>query len=289
MSDHDFRFREEARAAIARARALMFDQAELPALRYAALEARTAMEALTYDRAQAYGRELPKSEMGTWQPKKVLTVLLSLDPRADTGKSFSISKQPATGNSDDFEDMLDLGTETVLNLKLIKDHYDAIGNRLHMPTIKQFEEDGQHDPSRLRARLNRLLTYLEMVIASPVFNITIMGRNTQIPCVRCSHIIRRAIEESSQDGKAHCPECDLGYDLTLNEDGSFDWKPERATMKCATTGCPEELTIYRSDLRFGAVVDCNTCLERTQIVFGSRPLPKIEGEMTSPTLQVKFT
>jgi len=287
MPKHDFR--GEARAAIARARGLMADQAELPALRYAALEARTAMEALTYDRAQAYERDLPKSEISTWPPKKVLTVLLSLDPLADTGKSFSMSEKPSTGTPEDFEDMFDFGTETVLNLKVIKKHYDAIGYRLHMPTIKQLEEEGQHDPIRLRTRLNELLMYLEKVIASPVFNITMMGPNTQLPCVRCSHIIRRAIKENSTVGKARCPECSLGYDLKLNEDGGFDWYPERATMKCATTGCPEELTIYRNDLRVGAVVRCNSCQENTLIVFGSRHFPQIEGKVTGPILQVKLT
>ena len=288
-TDHDFR--GEARSAIKRARALTIEHAELPVLRYAALEARLAMEALTYDRALAYARDLPKSEIGTWQPKKLLAVLLSLDPSADTGRSFSMSKKPSTGTSADFEDMFDFGTETVLNLKAIKQHYDAVSNRLHMPTIKQVEEDGSHDPERLRKRLDRLLTHLEAVVASPVFNITMMGRNSQILCMRCSHLIRRAVEDGAAGGKAHCPECGLGYDLAANEDGDFDWQPERATLKCATADCPEELTIYRDELRVGAVVRCDTCQEGTVIVFGSRGTPQDDQLRGSPrpTLQVKLT
>lgn len=247
------------------------------------------MEALTYDRALAYAHDLPKSEIGTWQPKKVLAVLLSLDPLADTGRSLSMSKQPYTGTPADIEDMLDFGTETVLNLKAIKHHYDPISNRLHMPTIKQMEENGPHDPERLRKRLDRVLTHLEAVIASPVFNITTMGRNSQISCLRCSHRIRRAIEDGAPGGKAHCPECGLGYDLTPNEDGDFDWRPERATMKCATADCPEELTIYRDELRVGAVVHCDTCQEGTMIVFGSRLQGEQQRESPSSTLQVKLT
>lgn len=280
------RFREEALAAVERARALMVDGAELPALQYAALETRLAMEALTYDRAQAYSRDLPKSEIGTWQPKKVLAVLLALDPMADSDKSLSMSKGPATEADEDFEDMFDFGTETVLNMKAVKDHYDAIGNRLHMPTIKQMEDTGAHEPERLRQRLERALTHLEKVLASPISNLTVIGRNSQIDCMRCGHRIRRAVEDNAARTKARCPECGLGYDLVPNKKDDFDWHPEKSKMKCSNPECPEELTVYRDELKLGLVVTCAACGQGTLVVFGSRPavLPP-EGD--SPTLQIK--
>ena len=49
-------------------------------LRYAALELRDAMEALTYDRALTVTDYIPPEEYKTWQPRKLMAVLLDIDP-----------------------------------------------------------------------------------------------------------------------------------------------------------------------------------------------------------------
>lgn len=285
MSGHDFR--GDARAAVSRARALLTQGAELPTLRYAALEARLAMEALTYDRAQAYGDDFPTWEIGTWQPRKLLLILLDIDPLADTGKSLSISKEPARGPPDENEDWVDLGTETILDLEMIKDQYDAIGSRLHMPTIQQMESGAHHDPERLRRRLDGLLTHLEAVLSSPIFNLTMIGRNSRISCLRCGHRIRKAVRDNAEAATTRCPGCGLSYDLVPNSAGDFDWYPQRTKMKCSTPTCPEELVFYRDELRPNLAVRCEVCGERTIIVFGSRQAPAPEGVFEGPTLQVK--
>ena len=48
-----------------------------------------AMEALTYDRALAYKDEFPPDEYETWQPIKVMSVLLEIDPTTDKNSSIS--------------------------------------------------------------------------------------------------------------------------------------------------------------------------------------------------------
>jgi hypothetical protein len=67
MTGHPFR--SEAREALRRAKPLIDKAENLQQLRYAALDVRLAMEALTYSRAQAYEKELPSSEIATWQPR----------------------------------------------------------------------------------------------------------------------------------------------------------------------------------------------------------------------------
>lgn len=228
------------------------------------------MEALTYDRAQAYGDDFPKWEIGTWQPRKLLLILLSIDPLADTDKSLSVSKEPANGPPDDNEGWFDFGSETILNLEAIKQQYDAIGSRLHMPTIKQMESGETHDPDRLRRRLDNLLTHLEAVLASPIFNLSMIGRNSKIPCMRCGHLVRKAVKDNAESTTARCPGCGLGYDLVPNADEDFDWYPERAKMRCCTPSCPEELTVYRDELRPGLELHCEACRGRTVVVFGAR-------------------
>src|SRR5689334_18183442 len=72
-------FRHSARESLIRGKA------ELAAnnphrLRYAALELRDAMEALTYDRALAFKDDIPPEQYKTWQPRKLMAVLLDIDP-----------------------------------------------------------------------------------------------------------------------------------------------------------------------------------------------------------------
>ena len=66
-------------------------------LKYAALELRMAMEALTYDRAAAYKNEFPPSEYETWQPRKVMMVLLEINPMADKDNSIAIGIEDEYG------------------------------------------------------------------------------------------------------------------------------------------------------------------------------------------------
>lgn len=72
-------FRHSARESLARAKAELAANDPIR-LRYAALELRDAMEALTYDRALAFKDDIPPEEYKTWQPRKLMAVLLDIDP-----------------------------------------------------------------------------------------------------------------------------------------------------------------------------------------------------------------
>ena len=75
-------YRNEARRALQRAN----DHLDDPGIsrgRYAALELRMALESLVYERADSYREELPGRALYTWQPGKLLKMLLEIDPLAD--------------------------------------------------------------------------------------------------------------------------------------------------------------------------------------------------------------
>lgn len=266
MVGHDFR--SEARLAVERARALLTGAGDLPALRYAALEVRTAMEALTYDRAQAFHKDLPPSKIRAWQPKRILAELLEINPRADMGVSVSIGKQPAKGMAADFEDMQDMGTETVLNMRVLKDHYNALGQRLHMPTLKQIEEGGGHDPERLRARLDRVIEYLDKVLASRIYNVTMIGRNSQIDCMRCGYRVRKAVDDDAIEMKCTCPQCGAPYVLVRSADGEYDWYADDVQLPCAASDCDAEISIFKDELKPGLIRKCGACGSETELVLG---------------------
>jgi hypothetical protein len=66
-------------------------------LKYAALELRMALEALTYDRSYAYADDLPSRAWKDWQPRKFMAALLNLDPGADKDCSLAAVLDSLTG------------------------------------------------------------------------------------------------------------------------------------------------------------------------------------------------
>jgi len=163
-------FREKARGSLSKAKHELTTQDD-SRLQYAALDLHMAIEAITYDRAQAYAAEIPPDEYKTWQPRKLMQLLLVIDTDTDknSGIGIGIEKTPGVAA----EETTFLGTENVFNFKSIKGHYDALGSYLHMPTLKQIEDNKSHNLNKLRSRCEKIIKALEATLSSPVFNITI--------------------------------------------------------------------------------------------------------------------
>jgi hypothetical protein len=196
-------FRHEARQALARA-AVELCTGEEARLKYAALELRMAMEALTYDRAEAFSAELPPTDYDTWQPKKLLQLLLEIDPTADKDSVLSFGVEEEYGIVAPV--MQSLGSEKVLNLGVLKRHYDALGSYLHMPTIKQIAGGKGVDATKLRNRCQEIAGFVEAVLASRVFNVT-LGSFAEMPCEACGATIRKRIPHGMPSTEARCFTC----------------------------------------------------------------------------------
>jgi hypothetical protein len=110
-------FRQLARDSLARAKE------ELAAnnphrLRYAALELRDAAEALTYDRALAFADDIPPEEYNTWQPRKLMRVLVEIDPSINITKTISVDTQEQHGGRPTSRgEIKTFGTDHVFTLK----------------------------------------------------------------------------------------------------------------------------------------------------------------------------
>jgi len=251
-------FRAQARASLERAKTELASLYRAR-LRYAALELRLSIEALTYDRVQAFAEEIPPSEYRTWQPKKLLQVLLEIEPSADTGSTLRIGEEFAPGLAPTV--MHTLGTETVFDLRDIKRHYDALGSFLHMPTFKQLEDDGDADFSRLEVRCKQIVSSLEAALASPIYNIT-LGSFAQIECMGCGKPVRKRISAASGFVEAKCFECGADYRLTRVGDGKVNWEPQQISVSCSTQACGHAFAIWRHKIERGAHWQCPRCEAR---------------------------
>ena len=214
-------FRNEARGALERARAEL-TSGDSRRIRYAALELRIAIEALTFDRAQSYKKEIPPEQYETWQPRKLLSMLLEIDPNADKTSSLRFGEEEKYGEP--AKVMHSLGTDSVLGLATIKEHYDALGSYLHMPTLKQFSNQKSPNFDSLRERCNTIVNELTKVLSSPIWNVN-FGNFAEFECQRCQNTIRKRIPHSSEKLIAKCVNCGADYTLTKETNDTTVWEP----------------------------------------------------------------
>jgi hypothetical protein len=132
-----------------------------------------------YDRAQAFKDDLPYEEYRTWQPRKVVAVLAGIDPSIMKSSTLRIGRQDQPGVHS--TNMKTMDTEFVLSAEDIKDHYDKLGGGLHIPTMAQFQDDKLPDPVAVRARCDEVVSVVDRVLSSRVWNST-FGVSSHIDC-----------------------------------------------------------------------------------------------------------
>lgn len=255
-------YRNDAQRALNRAKTELESQSD-ERLKYAALELRMAMESLTYDRAVAYKDEFPESEYETWQPKKVMQVLLEIDPAADKDCSFAFGEEPALGEEP--VEMHSLGTETVLNMSTIKAHYDALGSFLHVQTLKQRKSGKQLDFPKIRARCDEIATGIDKALASPVWNLT-PGHFTTFDC-DCGAKVRRRLPLDGGPTVAEC-ECGAKFDVEQMADGGVHSRLQQTQITCPKAECATDAWLPRHVIRPGLWWKCAGCGAHIKVQIG---------------------
>jgi len=256
-------YRHEAHQALNRAREALED--DNTRLKYAALELRMAMESLTYDRARAYKDEFPPDEYETWQPRKVMAVLLEIDATADKDSTLSYGVEETPGQPS--AKMTMLGTEKVLNMETLRKHYDALGSFLHVPTLKQTRSGKAHDPEKQRKRCTEIAGYIEHVLDSPVHNVT-LGNFASMECAECGKPIRKRMPASEKTVEAECFACKASYTLRDIGGAQVKWEPHVHQVACGNRACGHKIEIWRREFAAGATWTCPDCDGRNTIVLG---------------------
>lgn len=241
-------------------------------LKYAALELREAMESLTYDRAEAYKDDYPPEQFETWQPRRVMALLLEIDPNADKDSAIAFGLEPSLGETP--EVMHSLGSEKVLNMKSLKKHYDALGSYLHVPTLKQQQMSAKVDFAGMRARCETIAAFIKDVLASPVFNST-FGNFATLDCMKCGKPIKKRYPEGKAEIIAKCFNCNAGYRVRAIDSGQCEWKPDVVELTCANKECGAKINPFRNEMELGVGWDCEDCGGRNEMCFGVAHIPRL--------------
>lgn len=235
------------------------------ALKYAALELRMAMEAVTYDRALAFKEEFPTEEYDTWQPKKVMAVLLEIDPMTDKDSTIAFGLEEEYGVP--AKQMTSLGTETVLNMGVLKKHYDALGSFLHIQTIKSTKAGKAINHGKLRKRCEKIKAYLDEVLSSPVFNST-LGVFSSIECAECDKKIRKRIPRGENTTHVECSNCIASYRVRSSGANESVWEPLQQEIECANAECKKKIVVWEKEIHLGAYWNCTDCKGKNTFVLG---------------------
>ena len=249
-------------------------EAENDELRYAALDLRHAIEALTYDRAKAYKGELPPETYDTWQPKKLMAALLEIDPTADKDSTISFGVEETYGVPPPV--MKTLGTDTVFNLKLLRKHYDALGSYLHVQTLKQAQK-GPLSSEKLRQRCVEIRDYLVKVLSSPVWNST-LGNFVTFKCHLCSKIIRKRMPIGMKEVISECFECDASHKIKDVGEGNVEITPELIPFRCGNSTCAYTVDLFRREIILGRAWNCPNCGGQNVLRLGVSYTPAAEPD-----------
>jgi hypothetical protein len=247
----------------------MASQAETR-LRYAALELRQAMEALVYDRALAFKDDIPPEQLKIWQPRKLMGVLLQIDPSINFASTIAIGEQPDLGTRAPPEVMRVIGTDTPLTLKDLKDHYDALGSYLHVPELERLMSGNLPDMDKLRARCDAIVSIVDKVLSSRIWNSTFGNYATLDACMNedCQQPIKKRLPHGQQEIDARCFSCDAEYTIKYGSgDHTVEWIPKQIPVKCPTPHCPRTMHLWPHEVRPGTNWTCHDCGAKQEIAL----------------------
>jgi hypothetical protein len=265
-------FRSRARAHVKSAKNLMVENGE-SAARYAGLELRMAIEALTYQLLQVYLAEVPNSIMAQWTPKKILDELLEIDPNADKTTTIFVGIEETPGVP--ASKMEFLGEDRRFSVKWANKAHNALSNFLHEPTLAQLEKGVDVDAAA-RVKSEEILRELDRILDTPLFQ-TNFGIFVEIKC-DCGFIIKRK-EDVLKAGKPFsCGFCGRHYRYRRDEaEDRWTFAPSKEAYKCLS--CDSEQEIETHLLASLPIIACSRCNAKTQVRSAFTLVPVAEGPL----------
>lgn len=161
-------YREMARDHLDAAKALL--EGEGRQLRYACLELRLAIEALTYDVLQAYGDEIdPTIDAleGAWHPKTILDALAAYDP---IGDATLVARMRIRTPGGEWQDLNEIREQRFSAAWASKANF-ALGNFLHQATLAKARAGKGFDEAALRRKAEQVVGEIEAILDTPFVDI----------------------------------------------------------------------------------------------------------------------
>jgi hypothetical protein len=233
-------------------------------LRYACLELRHCMEAVTYEKLRAYASRLPPSllnDFSKWQPPHLVRLLLELEGEADQEYSVYIRREGST------QPMQLFGEHRTFGTKWLTKNYNKLGSFLHAPRdIIPNRPRQQIDPQKLRQDLESIVEECERVVGSSLTSTLDPGGIVEYNCQLCKRKTVANKESAMRRGRVSClyEGCEAEHLVSVREDQRLYLKLRGELFPCQA--CKHQILIPLKHLVPDHEFACDECGHRHKLV-----------------------
>lgn len=227
---------------LAKAKVLM-ESEDGDSLRYAALELRYCIEHLFYRLAEQYKNELPDDVFSgkIWRPADIIAMITELDPHVERDMVLRFGFESAPGVP--AKQMHTLGRQSGLSRALLQKTYHALGFYLHARVDQK-----DHDSTRLRRKLLKLLPYLEKFEGDRVITSGFFPQ-VSFACQICGRTLVKRARSIAENPYLECGRCGCVYVFEEKSEG-ITHKLLEHNVKCQD--CEADNWIPHHELKRGA-------------------------------------
>ena len=236
-------------------------------LRYAALELRMCLEAMTYEKLRTFEKYLPPSALEKWQPAQLLKAMMQFDAHADQTFQLRVGEESTPGAAVHPADMQLVGEHKAFGFAWLRTNHNKLGSVLHV----QRKGRGM-DERVLREYLEMIAARIEDAQTGSITGAT-FHELARFDCNLCKAEVTFSRHYAKTTGRAVClnPDCEAEYRLTPHGDG-FEYQVLALQIPCK--GCGETLGVLLQAVRPGARIECPSCHHRHQIVWALHDEPR---------------
>ncbi|MEJ1966053.1 MAG: hypothetical protein WDO56_32685 [Gammaproteobacteria bacterium] len=222
-------------------------------LRYAALELRICLEAMTYEKLRSFAQYLPPSFVQrTWQPPQLLKAMKQLDPLADQKISLHMGPPVVEGVIPKDEEFQLVGEHRAFGQAWLRKQYNKLGNFLHL-------QQGETHSGLLKHRdsLKEIADEIEQAQGGTLLGLW-FGQTIRFKCKFCEEEVVVSEHYARTEGRCVCtnPTCEAEYGAEVTGD-EISLLPFAAYPECK--GCGEIFVVQHRDLKEGLVLRCSKC------------------------------
>ena len=240
----------------------LIEEGTAVSLRYAALELRFCMEAITYEKLEASAKHIPPDIIDKWQPPQAVRALLEHEPKTDKGFTLYAGIEEEYGVPS--KNVQFVGEHKAFNLGWLRKHYNKVGGFLHINHKRS--KNAKLPTEEIKSYLKEVSEDISEVLKG---NITggWLDEVFQFTCSQCSKtiIVGKHTLESGRDIVCQNDNCRAEYYGRLYPEGSgalFDLKV--TVFDCAQ--CSAEIPVENRRLKIGYSFKCSKCGTNHELV-----------------------
>lgn len=233
-------------------------------LRYAALELRRCIEAVVYEKLEAYRKWISEKLARTWQPPQAFKALLEIDPGGQDDAVFAVAAQERPDEPPKTP-LKVIGTDQRPNIKWLTDTWNKLGSYLHA----DWPHSRKSERGNGREFYERVLSQLEPFVATHFT--AAMTNAIDFKCSECEQTVVISQEGLEFAGHATCLNCWLRYSHR-EQDGAPYFFLEELAIECDE--CHQQIYLPSAELKAGYELQCRNCKTRFRAVVQTWSFPR---------------